>query len=80
MELVFCLEGKYPLIFNWHCLNHRLELAIWKIYPASYHRLGNNHVVQASEDTDRVGKTRCKYSGLSKRLGSIQFLLDLALT
>jgi len=22
------LKDKYPLIFNWHCLNHRLELAV----------------------------------------------------
>lgn len=135
------LKEKYPLIFSWHCLNHRLELAvgdtlkeitatnhfkyfldslyslysrspknqielrehctslneiflkigkvldvrwvassfrtisvIWKIYPALY-----NHLVQASKDTLRDSKTKSKYSGLSKRLGCIQFLLDLAL-
>lgn len=22
------LKDRYPLIFNWHCLNHRLELAV----------------------------------------------------
>lgn len=22
------LKNKYPLIFSWHCLNHRLELTI----------------------------------------------------
>jgi len=135
------LKEKYPLIFSWHCLNHRLELAvgdtlkditatnhfkhfldslyslysrspknqielkehctslneiflkigkvldvlwvassfrtisvIWKIYPALY-----SHLIQASQDKFRDGKIKSKYSGLSKRLGSIQFLLDLAL-
>lgn len=47
---------------------------IWKIYSALY-----NHLVHASQDTLHDSKMKSKYSGLSKRLGCIQFLLDLAL-
>ncbi|CAI6367147.1 unnamed protein product [Macrosiphum euphorbiae] len=135
------LKDKYPLIFSWHCMNHRLELAvndsvkdvtatnhfkafldslyalynrspknqnelkticteldmiflkvgrvldvrwvassyravqaIWKIFPALY-----NHLYNASNDTTKDKKTQSKYTGLYKKLGSPQFVLDLAL-
>lgn len=135
------LKDRYPLIFNWHCLNHRLELAVndsvkdvtasnhfkafldslyalynrspknqnelkeecaeldvlflkigrvlnirwvassyravqvvWKTFPALH-----NHLNKSSKDILRDQKTRSKYLGLSKRLESIEFVLDLAL-
>ena len=48
--------------------------AVWKVYPALY-----NHFLQASQDGSRDIKTKSKYSGLSKRLSSLEFVLDLAL-
>ncbi|XP_050058213.1 E3 SUMO-protein ligase KIAA1586-like isoform X2 [Aphis gossypii] len=135
------LKDKYPLIFSWHCMNHRLELAVndcmkdvsatnhfknfidslyvlynrspknqnelrkscieldilflkagrvldvrwvassfraveivWKTYPALY-----NHLQNSSYDNLRDQKSRSKYLGLCKRLGSPEFVLDLAL-
>jgi len=135
------LKEKYPLIFSWQCMNHRLELAvndcvkevfgtnhfkhfidslyvlynrspknqnelrascieldilflkvgrvlnvrwvansfraveiIWKTFPPLY-----NHLHKCSKDNVRDQKSRSKYLGLCKRLGSPEFVLDLAL-
>jgi hypothetical protein len=135
------LKEKYPLIFSWHCMNHRLELAVndcmkdvssinhfkhfidslyvlynrspknqtelrtscieldilflkvgrvldvrwvassfraveivWKTFAALY-----NHLHNSSKDNLRDRKSRSKYLGLCKRLGSPEFVLDLAL-
>ncbi|XP_008179456.1 E3 SUMO-protein ligase KIAA1586-like [Acyrthosiphon pisum] len=70
----FFLKIGKVLDVRWVASSFRTISVIWKIYPALY-----NHLVQASKDTLRDSKTKSKYSGLSKRLGCIQFLLDLAL-
>lgn len=38
-----------------------------------------SHLKNSSNDTTRVAKTRSKYLGLYKRLGSLEFILDLGL-
>lgn len=70
----FFLKIGKVLDVRWVASSFRTISVIWKIYPALY-----NHLIQASQDKFRDGKIKSKYSGLSKRLGSIQFLLDLAL-
>ncbi|XP_022176912.1 E3 SUMO-protein ligase KIAA1586-like [Myzus persicae] len=86
------LKEKFPIIFSWHCINHRLELAVndvLKDITATSYRTVKvvwkmypalyKHFKEASEDKYRDQKTRSKYKGLCKRLESLQFLSDLAL-
>lgn len=135
------VKKKYPDVIVWHCLNHRLELAVGdsvddvtqinhfkslldKIYTIfsrspknekeirncserlgdQFHKIGrvlgtrwvasshrtvsaiwNDHNAlcvyfeNASKDTNRKSSDRATYSGLLKRLGSPEFILDLGI-
>ncbi|VVC46057.1 Hypothetical protein CINCED_3A002590 [Cinara cedri] len=86
-SIVKKLKDKYPLIFSWHCRNHRLEFAVndslkdlesskcpWKIFLVFYKNL-----YTASNDSNRDSKTKNKYQGLLKKLASPEFVNDLAI-
>ncbi|XP_029342172.1 E3 SUMO-protein ligase KIAA1586-like [Acyrthosiphon pisum] len=73
LDMIFLKVGRV-LDVRWVASSYRAVQAIWKIFPALY-----NHLYNASNDPTKDKKTQSKYTGLYKKLGSPQFVLDLAL-
>lgn len=68
-NMIFLKVGRV-LDVRWVASSYRAVQVIWKIFPGLYN---------ASNDTTKDKKTQSKYIGLYKKLGSPQFVLDLAL-
>lgn len=73
LNILFLKVGRV-IDVRWVASSSRAVEIVWKTFLALY-----NHLHNSSKDNLRDQKSRSKYLGLCKRLGSPEFVLDLGL-
>ncbi|XP_078509084.1 E3 SUMO-protein ligase KIAA1586-like [Lissotriton helveticus] len=73
LDIQLCRIGRV-LDTRWVASSFRTVEAVWNAYPALY-----KHVTSAAVDASRDSSNRNMYTGLGRRLSSIQFVANLGL-